>query len=199
METTKVSSTVETEITTSTDGKNTYEIKKTFKNREGDKAIVILLYPTKNADNIAADDNTTQHIVSHINDLNLSELRIINLFSKVVTGGKMSYKGLQPDDDNLAYIESIMSKKDFKEYKFVIAWGCSMSSSKVCSECKKRVLEMFIKHSTDGKAYNIVPQDANIDEFAPHPLWLGIRYKFAKWLLNPLKINKNLIDKMYPN
>ena len=47
METTKVSSTVETEITTSTDGKNTYEIKKTFKNREGDKAIVILLYPTK--------------------------------------------------------------------------------------------------------------------------------------------------------
>ena len=120
METTKVSSTVETEITTSTDGKNTYEIKKTFKNREGDKAIVILLYPTKNADNIAADDNTTQHIVSHINDLNLSELRIINLFSKVVTGGKMSYKRLQPDDDNLAYIESIMSKKDFKEYNYIM-------------------------------------------------------------------------------
>lgn len=113
---------VQTELITSNDGKNTYEVIKRLEGCEGECAFIISLYPTRNAENISANDSTLNHLVSHFNDLGLNELHIINLFSKVVNG-KMSVRGLEPDKENLKYIDELMADKKFQSSKFIVAWG----------------------------------------------------------------------------
>ena len=103
---------VETEIVASEDGLHTYEVTKKLKGTEGEKGIIVLLYPTRTADNIYAEDSTLNHLVSHMQEMHLNELKIINLFSKVVDG-KMSSRGLQVDTENLDYIDTLMSDKAF--------------------------------------------------------------------------------------
>lgn len=68
----------------SDDGENTYAVTKTLDGVQGDKAVMVLMYPTCNAENIHSDDTTLLHIISHMQDMGLSEITIINLFSKVV-------------------------------------------------------------------------------------------------------------------
>lgn len=75
---------IETEIICSEDNKHTYEVIKKFPEIVGEKAYIVLLYPTRTADNIWSDDSTLNHLASHMRELGLNEIRIINLFSKVV-------------------------------------------------------------------------------------------------------------------
>ena len=77
-------STIKTELVSSDDGENTYAVTKTLEGVQGDKAVMVLMYPTRNAENIHSDDTTLLHIISHMQDMGLSEITIINLFSKVV-------------------------------------------------------------------------------------------------------------------
>ena len=81
-------------------------------------------------------------IESHMQELHLKELKIVNLFSKVVSG-KMSSRGLEVDEENMKYIETLMSDKNFKNTKFIVAWGNSMASSYACKKSKVNVLNMF--------------------------------------------------------
>lgn len=183
MKTVTYKSNVETEIVCSEDGKHTFEITKRISDSKGEKGIIVLLYPTRNFKNLKSDDSTINHIVSHLEDFDLSEIKIINLFSKVVNG-KISSRGLQVDRDNMKYIEeNVFSDKDLKDKKFIVAWGNSMESSAACNESKKKIIEMYLSKLPKGKVYQIVCPECSIVDGAPHPLFLGIRAKTVKWRL----------------
>lgn len=193
MNTEKIKAVIETEIVCSADGKHTYEVIKKLEGVEGEKACLISLYPTRSKINIFSCDSTLNHIVSHMGSMNLSELRIINLFSTVVEG-KLSAKGLQVDVDNLQYIESIMSDKSFAEYKFIIAWGNSMATSFACQRTKAEVLNIFKKHNPKAKAFRITTSNDTIDVDFPHPLFLGIRASSDKWKLKEITITPQMLE-----
>lgn len=183
---------VETEIVCSEDNKHTYEVIKRLKDIVGEKAYIVLLYPTRTADNIWSDDSTLNHLASHMNELGLNEIRIINLFSKVVNG-KLRSKGLQIDENNLKYIENLMQNKNFFDFKFIVAWGTSMASSYACQQTKAEVFNMFKKYSPKGRIYQLSTNDDNISVDFAHPLFLGIRAKSSIWQLEEVKIKKNML------
>ncbi len=175
-----------TSLVSSEDGKHTYSITKALDGCDGDKAVIVLMYPTRNAENIGSDDTTLTHIIAHMRDMDLKEVTIINLFSTVVRA-KLSAKGLNVDHDNLDYIEKeIMSRKDFKDTKFIAAWGSSMENCKACQDTKQMLVSLFRKHNPKGIIYQLaVPSMPS--ENCPHPLWFGIRAKFEKWYLTECK------------
>ncbi len=189
----KVKAVIESEIVCSTDGKNTFEVVKRLQGVNGDKAIIILLYPTRTQKNIFSEDSTLNYIVSHMGEMNLSELRIINLFSTVVEG-KLSAKGLQVDTENLSYIESILSNENCKEYKFVVAWGSSMATSFACQRTKAEVLNIFKKYHPKAKAFHITTSNETINVEFAHPLFLGIRASSDKWKLKEILITPKMLE-----
>ena len=103
MKTVTHNSCIETEIICSPDNKNTYCITKRLKGVEGETGIIVMLFPTRNADNMNADDSTLNHIMSHLSDFGFNEVKIINLFSKVVNA-RMSARGLEVDSENMKFI-----------------------------------------------------------------------------------------------
>ena len=188
-----IKATITTELITSDDGKHTYEVIKRLEGVEGEKGCLISLYPTRNETNIFSSDSTLNHLVSHMQEMGLCELRIINLFSMVVDG-KLSAKGLQVDVDNLQYIESIMSDKSFEGYKFIIAWGNSMATSFACQRTKAEVLNIFKKHNPKAKAFHITTSNDTIDVDFAHPLFLGIRANSDKWKLKDIHITPEMLE-----
>ena len=193
MNTEKIKAVIETEIVCSPDGKHTYEVIKRLEGVEGEKGCLISLYPTRNETNIFSSDSTLNHLVSHMQEMGLCELRIINLFSMVVDG-KLSAKGLQVDVDNLQYIESIMSDKSFAEYKFIIAWGNSMTTSFACQRTKAEVLNIFKKYHPKAKTFHITTSNDTIDVDFAHPLFLGIRANSDKWKLKEIHITPKMLE-----
>lgn len=185
-----VKATVHTELVTSDDGKNTYEVIKRLEGVQGECGYIISLYPTRNEDNIFNSDSTLNHLVGHLTDLGLNELHIINLCSKVVNG-KMSVRGLQVDTENMKYIDSIMADKKFQSSKFIVAWGNSFQSSKAITESKVKVFNMFLKHNPKGKLYQLCLVGKNLEsDIVPHPLYLGINGANLKWGLKEFKPTK---------
>lgn len=183
---------IETELVCSEDNKHTYEVIKRLPDVVGEKAYIILLYPTRTIDNMFSDDSTLNHLVTHMKELGLNEIRIINLFSRVVSG-KMSARGLQVDEDNLKYIQGIMQNKNFSDYKFIIAWGTSMSTSHACQDSKREVLKLFKEYRPKDKAFQVTTSNDNIDVDFPHPLFLGIRGNRAIWKLEEVKITPAML------
>ena len=185
-----VKATVHTELVTSDDGKNTYEVIKRLEGVQGECGYIISLYPTRNEENIFNSDSTLNHLVGHLTDLGLNELHIINLCSKVVNG-KMSVRGLQVDTENMKYIDSIMADKKFQSSKFIVAWGNSFQSSKAITESKVKVFDMFLKHNPKGKLYQLCLVGKNLEsDIVPHPLYLGINGANLKWGLKEFKPTK---------
>lgn len=188
-----IKATITTELITSDDGKHTYEVIKRLEGVDGEKGCLISLYPTRNEINIFSSDSTLNHLVSHMQEMGLCELRIINLFSMVVDG-KLSAKGLQVDVDNLQYIESIMSDKSFESYKFIIAWGNSMATSFACQRTKAEVLNIFKRHNPKAKAFHITTSNDTINVDFAHPLFLGIRANSDKWKLKEITITPQMLE-----
>lgn len=183
---------IETELVCSEDNKHTYEVVKKLPDIIGEKAYIILLYPTRTVENIFAEDSTLNHLVSHMKEMGLNEIRIINLFSTAVNG-KMSAKGLQVDEDNLKYIESIMQNKNFGDHKFIIAWGTSMATSYACQKTKVEIFNMYKKYFPKGRIYQLATNNDNISVDFAHPLYLGIRAKNSIWQLDQIKIKQNML------
>lgn len=185
-----VKATVHTELVTSDDGKNTYEVIKRLEGVQGECGYIISLYPTRNEENIFNSDSTLNHLVGHLTDLGLNELHIINLCSKVVNG-KMSVRGLQVDTENMKYIDSIMADKKFQSSKFIVAWGNSFQSSKAITESKVKVFNIFLKHNPKGKLYQLCLVGKNLEsDIVPNPLYLGINGANLKWGLKEFKLTK---------
>lgn len=181
-----VESVLKTKLTATADGLHTYSITKTLETSVGESAIVVLLYPTMTGEKINCCDTTITHLVSHMQDMALKEITIINLFSKVIKA-KLSTKGLTVDEENMKYIESeIFGQKDIAKKKLVIAWGSSMQSCVACNQSKERIIEMYRKCCPDNTIYQLSANGMD-NEVCPHPLYMGIRCKNANWYLTECK------------
>lgn len=178
-----INTSIETELICSDNGKNTYCITKRLNGVVGETGIIVMLFPTRNEKNLYADDSTINHLVAHMGDFGFSEIKIINLFSKVISA-RPSVKGLVADTENMKFIEdNILDDKNLSKQKFIVAWGNSMESSKAVNESKKKIIEMFLNKLPKGKVYQFVCPERDITDGAPHPLFLGIRAKTVKWRL----------------
>ncbi len=194
MKTITHNSCIETEIICSPDNKNTYCITKRLKGIEGETGIIVMLFPTRNADNMNADDSTLNHIVAHLGDFGFNEVKIINIFSKVVNA-RISARGLEVDSENIKFIDDvILADKDLNKQKFIVAFGNSMETSKAVNDSKRQIIKSYLDKLPKGKIYQIVCPERNITDGACHPLFLGIRAKTSKWRLMEFNTDKILAD-----
>ncbi len=176
-----------TTIENSDDGLHNYSVTRTLEGIEGDKAIVLTLYPSFSGQDLFRMDSTAMHMTNHLmNDLQISSVKVINLFSKIVKGSKMSCRGAEVDEENLKYIENLMKQKDFEEYIFIVAWGSSMSTCKAAIDAKERIMKMYMELHPNARCYQFtcdgLPLKGNE---AVHPLYLGIRATHLTWKLRP--------------
>ena len=74
--------TMTTSIVGTDDGRETYEIRRTF-DVEGKSAVLIALYPTVSLLNPIKMDSSTMYLLNHMHELGYNDIRIVNLFSKV--------------------------------------------------------------------------------------------------------------------
>lgn len=192
-----IKATVYTELITSDDGKHVFEVIKRLDNVDGENGYLISLYPTRDKTNIFASDSTLNHLISHMQELGFNELHIINLISTVISSGKLSTRGLQVDKENIDYIDKLMSTKEFKNSKFIIAWGNSLLSSNAINDSKQKILEMFTKHCPNNKLYQLTTIGLTLDsDVAPHPLYVGIRGGDFQWGLKEFKPTKKMLEAM---
>ena len=146
----KTESTLKTTIINSDDGLHNFEIIRTIDGMEGKTAILVTLYPSFSGGNVLKLDSTALHLYNHMEDLGISKVRIINLFSKIVRGTKLSCRGLEVDEKNLDYIEKVMTEKNFSENLFIIGWGSSLSTSVAANITKDRIIEMLYTGFIEG-------------------------------------------------
>ena len=176
---------IRTKIVSSDDLQHTFSVTKTLEGAEGKDGIIIQLNPTITAEETTEMDNTTMHLLNHMQELGFRSVEMINLFSKVCKG-KMSSKNLELDIDNIKYIEAIMKDKGFREKVFVVAWGSSMASSKACNETKRQIITMFRKYCKNGTIWQLRSSKLDVAKYpAVHVLYLGIRHKSEKWSIIP--------------
>lgn len=148
-------------------GNHTYEIKKTIDGFKGDKAILIGLYPTVDGDNITKIDSTQLHLINHMKELGLNEVRIMNLYSEVFdrmpTTSQLTY-----DKENFEYITQAVNTAG--EYKLIIAYGSSHSSNKTTNTLKKNLLEAISNSKAKDRVYQTFMNTLNIEYRSLHVL-----------------------------
>ena len=168
-------------------GDRTYEIKRRIEGYKGDKAILIGLYPTIDGDNITKIDSTQLHLINHMKELGLNEVRIMNLYSEVFdrkpTTSKLTY-----DKENFEYITQAVNTAG--EYKLIIAYGSSHSSNKTTNTLKKNLLEAISNSNSKDRVYQIGSEYNDTMSSDPtHVLYLGLRHGDERWNLMPLDVN----------
>ena len=172
-------------------GNHTYEIKKTINGFKGDKAILIGLYPTVDGDNITKIDSTQLHLINHMKELGLNEVRIMNLYSEVFDR-KPTTSQLTYDKDNFEYITQAVNTAG--EYKLIIAYGSSHSSNKTTNTLKKNLLEAISNSKSKDKVYQISSEYIDtIGSDPTHVLYLGLRHGDEQWNLVPLDVNDEIL------
>lgn len=172
-----------TKIITSEDGTKTFSITRSVPGIDGDHAIFILLYPTRNADNCFIDDSTNTHLMTHMEELGINAYTIVNLFA-TVTHSRLSLRGMQIDEENLIFLkEHIFLKMKGDKEKVVIAWGNSHMNSPVVGRSKQRILELWEDTQPGGTLYQLTAEGTEKENPAVHPLFLGIRYSNSIWKL----------------
>lgn len=187
-------STVVTTIISSQDGRNTYEIRKDFPDLKGKTAVIIMLFPGTSYTDILKVDSTSQSLINHVQELGINRLRMVNIFSKVCSA-RMSVKNIQPDNENLTYLEGIMKEKEANTFLWIVAWGSSMASSKIANQMKKQIIISQKKYlpTIVLKQLMVDGLDNMQNESALHPLFLKIRYANSHWLLEDYKIPKEML------
>lgn len=167
------------EVIASDDGKNTYEIKRSWSDKG--KVIVIELYPMVSLENVGYTDSSAMHLLNHAAEMELGEIRIINLYSQVFEQ-KPSVSLLK--GDNLAYIEDVLESDDIKDYSIVIAWGSSLSSHEKTIALKSDLLIMLKDKGLQDKVKCIFTDNMfSAEQYGVHPLFLGLRNSKDKWYL----------------
>lgn len=172
----------------SDDGRSTYEIHRKWAEK-GKKALVIELYPTLTADKCGSMDVSTMHLMNHVQELGWSEVRIVNLYSRVFSE-KPTVSRLSADDNNLSYIEEILEEKDIGGYDIVIAWGNTLISHRQTIQAKTDLLNMIKEKGLAEQVKCIVTDNLKAD--GVHPLYLGLRHSKDIWSLQPFPLEKVL-------
>ena len=172
----------------SDDGRSTYEIHRKWAEK-GKKALVIELYPTLTADKCGSMDVSTMHLMNHVQELGWSEVRIVNLYSRVFSE-KPTVSRLSADDNNLSYIEEILEEQDIGGYDIVIAWGNTLISHRQTIQAKTDLLNMIKEKGLAEQVKCIVTDNLKAD--GVHPLYLGLRHSKDVWRLQPFPLEKVL-------
>ena len=172
----------------SDDGRSTYEIHRKWAEK-GKKALVIELYPTITADKCGSMDVSTMHLMNHVQELGWSEVRIVNLYSRVFSE-KPTVSRLSADDNNLSYIEEILEEQDIGGYDIVIAWGNTLISHRQTIQAKTDLLNMIKEKGLAEQVKCIVTDNLKAD--GVHPLYLGLRHSKDVWRLQPFPLEKVL-------
>lgn len=178
---------VQTTIVSSEDGMHTYEVKKVLLDAKGNPAagsdaVLIGLYPTTTSEEPYKTDLSTNHLVCKMQELGLRSVRILNLFSQVCASEKLSARGLEVDEENLAYIESVLKETNFQETFLILAWGNSMATCKAANLTKARISNLFATYHPEGKLHQLSAPSLTLDsEECVHVLYLGIRHKREPW------------------
>lgn len=170
------------------DGRNTYEIHRKLGGK-GKKSLVIELYPTITADKCGRMDLSTMHLLNHAEELGWSEIRNVNLYSKVFAV-KPTAGQLEEDTENISYIETILEEEDIREYDLIIAWGNTLLSHKNTINAKIDLLSMMKEKGLASQVRYIVTD--SLDACGVHPLYLGLRYANDKWKLRKYPLEKVL-------
>lgn len=178
---------VQTTIVSSEGNTHTYEVKKVLLDAkgspaEGKDAILIGMYPTTTAEEPYKTDLSTNHLVCKMPELGLRSVRILNLFSQICGAEKLSARGLTVDEENLAYLESVIKEPGFAEALCIIAWGNSMATSKAANLTKARISNLLNTYHPQRKLYQLSAPSLALDsEECVHVLYLGIRHKREVW------------------
>lgn len=170
------------------DGRNTYEIRRKWGDR-GKKSLVVELYPTLSPAMCGKMDLSTMHLLNHAEELGWSEIRIVNLYSRVFAG-KPTASQLEEDAENLSYIETILEEEDIGEYDLVIAWGNTLLNHQNTIHAKIDLLSMMKEKGLVNQVKYIITD--NLDSYGVHPLYLGLRYASDKWKLGEYPVEKML-------
>lgn len=184
-----------TEVVASDDGKDTYEVRRVVDNGMTGQAIIVELYPTLTVDTRTHFDLSTMHLMNHMNMLGWREVRVINLFSSVFSSKPLSHQ-LHADDENLAYMEKILSDNNIRNYDIVICWGTTLQSNAAAREMKKAFLKMVTERHLEEQLKEITVDELETnDQISPHPLYLGLRHAKDEWYLQKYTIPKLLRTK----
>lgn len=183
---------IQTILKISDDKEKTFSITKITDGDMKKHMIIVLLYPTRTEENMIADDDTVNYIMSHLRELGFDSFTIINLFSKVVKSCRMSVRGIQVDEENLTYIkEQFINNDAFRNSTWVIAWGQTAGRSKVVCHAKMELLEAWKKKFPRKKLYQLsAPGLESSAGVVPHPLYLGIRKRQSRWTLTEVDFEK---------
>lgn len=179
------------EVVSSDDNKNTYEIRRKWK-EEKKKALVIELYPTISSIECYKSDLSTMHLINHSEELGWGEVRIVNLYSRIFES-KPSTSELKDDVVNLSYVEEILEQENINTYDIVIAWGNSLSTHKTTIKMKIDLLNMLKDKGLQQQVKCIITENLSVVEgYGVHPLYLGLRYAKDKWSLVEYPVEKEL-------
>lgn len=170
-------------------GDRTYEIKRRIEGYKGDKAILIGLYPTIDGDNITKIDSTQLHLINHMKEMGLSEVRIMNLYSEVFER-KPTVSQLTYDTENFEYISKAVNEADTDSCKLIIAYGSSLGGNKMTNTIKHNLLTVISKSRIKNNVYQIGSEyNDTISSEPTHVLYLGLRHGDERWNLMPLDVN----------
>lgn len=141
---------------------------------EGRTAVLLMLYPSYSGKGNFCIDDTTKSVLNHMQELQLNKVVTINLFSRIVSGAKMSYRDLRVDEENIVFIRDLLSKPEFEFADVIVAFGNSMRKNQAAIESKKRILSMLRqgKRKLFQLACNGIETKSSE---AIHPLFLGVR------------------------
>ena len=134
-------------------------------------------------------DVSTMHLINHVKDFGWNEMRIVNLYARVITK-KPSVSELK--ENSLAYIEEILEEEDIKTYDIVIAWGNSLSTHKGTTNAKVDMLSMLEEKGLDKNVKSISVQGISMKSVGTHPLYLGLHYPREKWSLIEYPLKESL-------
>ena len=132
---------VETTVIGTSDGKETFEVRKQY-NVEGKSAIILALYPTVSLLNPMNTDNSTNYLLNHAHELGYNDIRIINLYSTVFKA-KPSTKRLHESDENMKHIQSLLTELNPKDTDFV-------KKNATTNLIKYKILQMLIKNGWEN-------------------------------------------------
>lgn len=164
------------------DNRHCYCIEREFVGMEGRTAILLTLYPSYSASNSFRIDDTAKAVLGHMEELGINKMVTVNLFSRIVSGAKMSYRDLKVDERNMEFIQELFAKPEYEGVDAIVAFGNSMRSNKAAIESKRRVLSILrqgkrrlFQFACDA----VETQNAN----SLHPLFLGVRAQNLPWRL----------------
>ena len=187
----EVKGTLTTTITMNEEETRVYEICREF-DRAGEEAILVTLYPTLTEPNTF--DLSSAHLMNHSTDedLELSKVHFVFLFSKV-TKTKMSTRGLTMDADNMNFLKERIAQ--LPNAKIIISWGSSMQNCPAVIESKVEFFKMIEEIRPKDTLWQLDVDDS--EEEAIHILFAGIRYNNQQWGLTNYTIPYRYTEKGY--